>query len=139
MRSKIEIESLLNSLLPLAQADLLDQDQVMPRAGGLTLRGELRQVSPSRHDLGATLVEVMIEDLERDLREAIDSGYFQAVGLLTQVKIRHPGGGEGLALRVELEHQDGYSLDVYFPYVKDDEAPVFGEPFAGKHERRFFG
>jgi hypothetical protein len=80
-----------------------------------------------------------VENLVEQLRLGVASGAFRAVAILSAVNVHSPRGDATLtAIQVGLEHVDGYTADIYFPFELLDGQVRFHEPFGGKRQRTVF-
>lgn len=136
MNAKRESERLMNEILPLAKKMLQEYGEFHPYGGYMKPDGEI--------------VHVGVEDLETEYPKAIDLIYIlrnslqkkaranqcKATAIVLNIGVKAPGSGsQNDALQVSLDHIDGYSVEVFFPYQVINREVVYGEIFAqeGKH------
>jgi hypothetical protein len=75
--------------------------------------------------------------LRSSFQELARTNKFKAVALVFNVAVTVPKSTrKSDAIQVCVEHGDGYSVEVFFPYQITDDQIVYGETFAqqGKHE-----
>ena len=130
---KQESESLLDEMLPFAKHLLGSYGEFHP-FGGLIKEDEqiillgagVGEDFPARRDL--------VNVLSDGFRERALSGEIRAAAIVAQVTVPLSGKGEKPekvdAVRISLDHHDGYAVHVFFPYRKDGTLVTFAEPFA---------
>lgn len=75
--------------------------------------------------------------LRSSLRDLARDNRCKAAAVVLDVKITLPGSGlQSDAIQVSMDHIDGYSADVFFPYQIINNEVVYGETFAqaGTHD-----
>lgn len=136
--AKAEAEALLNDVLPFAEQMLCNYGEFLPYAGALRPSGEIvwiaghdgREHPPSKE---------LIDLLANGLREAAANGEYLATALVYDVRVTPPSASEVTdAIAAELEHKDGYSVTVFFPYELTNGPPVLASPFATAESRSIF-
>jgi hypothetical protein len=130
---KQESESLLDEMLPFAKHLLGSYGEFHP-FGGLIKEDEqiillgagAGEDFPARRDL--------VNLLSDGFRERALTGDIRAAAIVAQVTVPLSGKGEKPekvdAVRISLDHHDGYAVHVFFPYRKDGARVTFAEPFA---------
>jgi hypothetical protein len=136
---KEELEKLMDDILPLAQKMLKDYGEFFPYGGSMTKDGKVQQVGSSdgtEHPPSQKLIELMIESFRADAK----AGRIKATAIVMDVRITLPDTDQTSdAILVRLEHIDGLSLNVFFPYsIKGKGEVVYGKTFAQKGEARIF-
>ncbi len=83
--------------------------------------------------------EELIEDLYIRLQKrALEEDIF-AVGLVCQVKVKHPEYGEYCsAIEAHVEYKDGSSYDCFLPYNKKDDRVEYGDIFSSEVDAKVF-
>ncbi|HVN68785.1 MAG TPA: hypothetical protein VMU38_03900 [Candidatus Binatia bacterium] len=120
----------MNALLPFALQMLERHAEFYPYGGALGQGGEFVPVSadePGDHQLS----EDLIASVKRALAAGARIHNYKAVGVVYDAKTALPATGEQSdAIVALLEHQNGYSIDVFFPYVLEGQSVVLGPPLA---------
>ena len=81
----------------------------------------------------------VIRLIKSGLVDGARKGTYRATALVCDVKVRLPATGEKSdAVSVSLNHRDGYSVIVIFPYKIDGEVLDFADPYAEKGEGDIF-
>ena len=112
---KVELEGLLNALVPHAERQLAEYGDFYPFAGVMRTDGALESVAPDPEAVTSSLDQWQ-EDLLEKLRAGASAGFFRATGLVLNVEVDVPGSERARAIRVALEHETGVSYDVFIPY-----------------------
>lgn len=83
--------------------------------------------------------EELIADLYIRLQKrALEEDIF-AVGLVCQVKVKHPEYGEYCsAIEAHVEYKDGSSYDCFLPYNKKDDRVEYGDIFSSEVDPKVF-
>jgi hypothetical protein len=140
MSVKQECEELMNELLPFAKRMLDEYREFHPFGGTLSSWGEIVHVGASIDDQdfssGTTLRDVM----KKSFRDDADVGKFRAAAIVCDVRVQAPGEPDVRdAIQVEIDHRDGYSAVVFFPYTFSAAGVLSVEPpFASKGTNRIF-
>lgn len=117
---------------------LCNYGEFFPYAGALRPSGEVvsiggydgREHPPSKD---------VIDLLAKGLCEGATRGEYVATALVYDVRVMPPSGSEVTdAIAAELEHKDGYSATVFFPYELTNGPPVLASPFAAADSRSIF-
>ncbi len=133
---KQESESLMDEMLPFAKHLLGSYGEFHPFGGLIKVDEQIILLGPgageefpSRRDL--------VNVLSDGFRERALTGEIRAAAIVAQVTVPLSGkeGEEGKpekvdAVRISLDHHDGYAVHVFFPYRKDGTLVTFAEPFA---------
>ncbi len=136
---KQESESLLDEMLPFAKHLLGSYGEFHPFGGLIKADEQIVLLGagagedfPARRDL--------VNVLSDGFRARALTGDIRAAAIVAQVTVPLSGkrgqGGEGEkpekvdAVRISLDHHDGYAVHVFFPYRKDGTRVTFAEPFA---------
>lgn len=130
----------MNDLLPFAKQMLRDYGEFHPFGGTMKSDGEIVHVgATSGEDISApsALVEILTEGFRSKAREKA----IKAAAIVLNVRVLPPGRVEKCdAIEVRIDHHDGYSAHVFFPYRStDDLGMVFEVPFAARGNPFVFG
>jgi hypothetical protein len=134
---KEESEALLNSVFPLAEQMLREYGEFYPYGGYMTPNGEIVHVGAKDADTDYPLSEDLIALLRTKFREMASARQCKIVALIYGVLVESAGSSRKAdAIQACLDHVDGYSVEVFFPYQITNGKVVFGETYAheGKHE-----
>ena len=118
-------------LLRMATTLLEKNGEFYPFAGFLDSTGRFQQLAAYDGDEHPASAHV-IEDLRRILQSSASQNHYRAIGLVYDVRVVPPGSRDKTdAVLIELEHQSGYRVNVYWPYTKRSTgAPSLGAAFA---------
>ena len=121
----------MNAVLPFGKQMLSRTRALFPFGGTMSVFGEVAQVAgwtgnerpPSRQ---------VIALLNGGFRDGAALGKYRATALVYDTRFVPPGSAETQdAIAVNLDHRDGYSVVVVFPYTfSDSGALTLGSPFA---------
>ena len=126
MRDDLNI--LLSCLLEFAQLMLRDHGEFLPFGAGLSRERNVTSLGAEMgedHPRSRDVVEVLFSALAKQAA----NGEIIAAGICTDVLVVPPGQeGKSDAICLELEHQDGETVDVFLPYARNDSGEVtYGE------------
>jgi len=127
---KQESESLMDEMLPFAK-HMLGSYGAFPPFGGLIKMDEqivlLGAGPPDELSPRRDLVDV----LSNGFRARALTGEIRAAAIVAHVTVPLSGQpGEVDAVRISLDHHEGYAVHVFFPYQKDGTMVTFAKPFA---------
>jgi len=131
MTAKQEAEKLMNNLLPVAQSMLSECREFYPYGGYVELDGQIRHVGVKDPTTEYPQSEDMIIALEKLFLEKAYAHECKVTAIICDVRVKVPGTDrKSDAIQVRLDHVNGYSREVFFPYeiVKDEVR--YGETFA---------
>jgi len=127
---KQESESLMDEVLPLAK-HLLGNYGEFPPFGGLIKMDEQIVLLGAGPEAGFPPRSNLVNVLSDGFRQRALTGEIRAAAIVAQVSVPRSGqAGNVDAVRVSLDHHDGYAVHVFFPYRKDGTMVTFAEPFA---------
>lgn len=131
---KEESEDLMNDLLPLAKRMLSEEGEFYPYAGLLRPNGDIVHIGAKIEGTDLPDSRSVIEVLTQKLKESIQSGDAKATAIVFDVRIVPPGKGEKTdAIQVSVDHAEGFSAEVFFPYsIEEERGVVFERTFAQK-------
>ena len=135
---KADCEALMNSVLPFARQTLDRYGEFYPFGGAMRVDGQLTSVGgyegwerPPSSDVIKLLKVAFIAGAKES--------HFKATALVYDVRVTLPSTGEKSdAIAVSLNHRDGYSVIILFPYKIENSKAVLGAPFAQKGEADVF-
>lgn len=111
-----ELEPILEILRQTAERMLIDNGEFYPFAAALHRDGKLALLD-TEPSIETQDVPILLEALERGLRESVSRGECRAVGVCVDSFLTLPGEADPIdALRIEIEHETGESFSVYYPY-----------------------
>lgn len=136
---KQEVEELMSDLLPLAKRMLSEDGEFYPYGGCMTLEGKITHVGAQIKGTDKPKSEPLIELLREDFKKAAGENKCKATAIIFDVRIRPPGSEEKSdAIQVCLDHKDGYSAEVFFPYRLEDGKIIYGSTFAQRGDGLIF-
>jgi hypothetical protein len=137
MDAKKESEKLMNVMLPLAEKMLKQHGEFYPYGGYMKLDGTILDVGADDPDTDHPKSGDLIYILRDSFREMVSTNKCKAVAVVFDVAVNLPGSNQRSdAIQVCLDHVDGYSVEIFFPYHIVNDQLVYGEAFAqeGHHE-----
>ncbi len=136
--AKAECETLMSSILPFAEQMLAEHGEFFPFGGAMQEDGKIVSVAGYDGDQQPASDHV-IRLIKSGLVDGARKGTYRATALVCDVKVHLPATGEKSdAVSVSLNHRDGYSVIVIFPYKIDGEVLDFADPYAEKGEGDIF-
>lgn len=137
MTPKQEAEKLMNAVLPVAERMLKEHREFYPYGGCLRPDGSITHIGATDSDTDHPKSRDLLFVLKESLREMAGRRECKAVAIVFDVAITLPKSGERSdSIQVNIEHVDGYSVEVFFPYRLADGELIYGETLVqqGKHE-----
>jgi hypothetical protein len=130
---KKQLEELLTAVRPLADKMLAEHAEFFPYGATMSPDQKITAVGGYTGDEHPKSVDV-ITLLKEAYRRDGATGKILACALVYDVRVVPPGQSEKTdAVAIDLDHRDGMSVTMYFPYRIDaDRKVVFGELFASK-------
>jgi hypothetical protein len=121
----------MNALLPFGKQMLSRTRELFPFGGTMSVFGEVAQVTGWTGDDRPPSRQV-IALLNGGFRDGAALGKYRATALVYDIRVVPPGGTEKQdAIAVNLDHCDGYSVVVVFPYTFLETGTLkLGSPFA---------
>jgi hypothetical protein len=131
MAAKQECEALMNALMPFAEKMLAKDRGFLPFGASMSASGQVAVAMGAPTNEHADANE-LISTIERGFRDGAKKGQLKAVGIAVDVRIVPPGKlAKQDAVEIRLEHRDGYSVRIIFPYSFAEEGELKVEaPFA---------
>jgi hypothetical protein len=136
--ARSECETLMQALVPFAEDMLVKHGGFIPFGGVVDKTGSVVHVAA--HDGGEQPPPLELIKRHRDIfRKGGKEGNFRATCLVCDVHMTRPDSGEETdAIHVFLDHRDGFSIEVVFPYRLDGIELDVSEPFAQDGENNIF-
>lgn len=137
MNAKQDSEKLLNAVLPFAEKMLRLYGEFYPYGGYTKSDGTVLDVGAEDPDADHPKSKDLIYVLRSSFREMAAAGQCKAVAIVSDLVVSLPDSNRRSdAIQVCVDHKDGYSADVFFPYRIVDNEIVYGPTFAqeGSHE-----
>jgi len=137
MNGKKDCENLMNAVLSLAERMLRDYGEFYPYGGYMKLDGDIVHVGAKDEDTGHPKSKNLLYVLRDSFTALARAGECKASAIVFDVRIDLPASKKKSdAIQICLEHSDGYSAEVFFPYEIANGQVVYGATFAqeGKHE-----
>jgi hypothetical protein len=136
--AKADCEAVMNSVLPFAKQMLTHHGEFIPFGGAMRPTGELVSVAGyggQEHPKSTDVIRLIKDGFV----DGAKKGDFKATALVYDVRITLPNTGEKSdAIAVSLNHQQGYSVVVLFPYKLDHGRLTIGAALAQKGEADIF-
>lgn len=137
MNAKQESEKLMNAVLPLAEKMLRQYGEFHPYGGYMKPDGTIVDVGADDPDTNRPKSKDLIYVLRSSFREMASTKQCKAVAVVFDVAVNVPNSSrKSDAIQVCVDHADGYSAEVFFPYQIVSGEIVYGEIFAqeGSHD-----
>ena len=133
-----DCKSLLHAVLPFAKQMLDHNGEFHPYGAAMTADGQITSVAA--HEGRMPLASIAaIRQLKAAFIAGAKEGKFKATALVYNVSITLPANGKKSdAIAVSLNHRDGSSVKILFPYAIKGSALVIDLPFAQKGEADVF-
>lgn len=137
MTAKQDSEKLLNAVLPLAEKMLRRYGEFYPYGGYMKLDGTVVDIGAEDPDTDHPKSRDLIYVLRSSFREMAAAGQCKAVAIVSDVVVSLPDSNRRSdAIQVCVDHKDGYSAEVFFPYRVLDSEIIYDPTFAqeGNHD-----
>jgi len=136
---KEECEELMSAVVPFAEQMLSQHREFHPFGGAMAPDGQIVSVGGHTGDEHPPSQD-LIALLEKGFQEGAKMGKYKATALVIDMLVIPPGKDvKQDAIAVRLDHRDGYSVVVLFPYTIGPRGNVAIEPpFATKGEQNIF-
>lgn len=140
MNFKQETEKLINAILPFAEQMLRQYGEFYPYGGYMTPHGEIVDVGAKDSNASHPKSQDLIDILRASFREMAKANRCKAVAIVFDVAVTPPHSNrKSDAIQVSVEHRDGYSAEVFFPYHIINNEIVYDATFAQQGEHDIFG
>ncbi|MBH0190414.1 MAG: hypothetical protein HP492_01320 [Nitrospira sp.] len=111
-----ETEAIMAAMIPMGKQMLEKQGKFAPYGGAMTMDGKVVTVAGYSGTEPPPSQEI-IDALNVAFRTGALAGTYKATGLFSDVEVSPPGGKDKTrAIMSSLDHQDNYSVVIYFPY-----------------------
>jgi hypothetical protein len=137
--SKEDCETLMNALFPFAEQMLSKHGEFHPFGGAMSPSGEIVHTAAWTGD-ESPRAEELLEMMEEGFRAGAAAGEYKATAMVYDILTVPPGKTTKQdAIAVALDHRDGYSVVVIFPYTRSPFGKLkVQEPFATEGQGRIF-
>jgi len=136
MSAKEESTALMNATIPFAKQLLEKDGEFRPYGGYLKVDGTIVDVGLEIEDhlLAADVVSIYLDRF----REMSKDEMIAAFALVFMVNITCPNGSRSDAIQVNVDHREGYSAEVLYPYTIEANEVDYGAMFAQKGTGQMF-
>lgn len=127
----------MNAIFPLAERMLRQYGEFHPYGGYMKLDGTIVDVGAEDPDTDHPKSKDSIYLLRSLFREMATAGQCSAVAIVFNVAVNLPKSDRKVdAIQVCVDHVDGYSAEVFFPYHLSNDRIAYDESFAqeGNHD-----
>lgn len=129
----------MNAILPFARQMLQNHGEFFPYGGAINPAGAIVGVATDAGRANPTSDEV-IATTRKCFIAGARRGEYRATALIYDCRVPVPATGRNAdAIAVALDHEDGYSVTVFFPYVIEKREVVIGDLFASEGDYAIFG
>jgi hypothetical protein len=140
MTAKEESEKLMNEILPLARKMLREYGEFYPYGGYMKPDGTIVHVGAADPDTDHPKSQDLIYILRNSFREMATNKQCRAAVLIFDVAVRIPNSDhKSDAIQVCVDHVDGYSVEVFFPYEVVNGEILYGNVFAQQGDHDILG
>jgi hypothetical protein len=119
----------MDEMLPFAK-HLLGNYGEFPPFGGLMKMDEQIVLLGAGPEQGVLPRPDLVNVLSDGFRQRALTGEIRAAAIVAKVSVPRSGQADVDAVRISLDHHEGYAVHVYFPYQKEGATVRFAEPFA---------
>jgi hypothetical protein len=137
MNAKQASEKLMNAMLPLAEKMLRQYGEFYPYGGYMKPDRTIVDVGADDPDTDRPKSRDLIYVLRSSFQEMARTNQCKAVAIIFDVAVNLPESNRTSdAIQVCVDHADGYSAEIFFPYQVVNNEIIYEETFAqkGKHE-----
>jgi len=129
----------MNAILPLAEKMLTQHGEFYPFGGYIKPDGAIVHVGATDPDTDRPKSKDLIYVLRSSFQEMARTSQCKAVAIVFDVAVTLPESNrKSDAIQVCVEHTDGYSAEIFFPYQIIDKQIVYDQTFAQPGKREFF-
>jgi hypothetical protein len=140
MSPKQDCEQLMNAIMPLAEKMLRQYGEFYPFGGYMKWDGTIVHVGASDPDSDHPKSKDLIYVLRSSFQEMALANQCKAIAMVFDVVVNLPNSNDKSdAIQISVEHADGYSADVFFPYKIADGELLYGRTFAQQRNYEIFG
>jgi hypothetical protein len=139
MTPKQETERLMNAMLPLAEKMLRQHGEFYPYGGYMARDGTIVDVGAGDPDTDRPSSRDLVYGLRTALEELARTKKCKAAAIVLNVSVNLSGTNrKSDAIQICVEHEDGYSAEVFFPYQILNDDIVYGDTFAQEGKCEIF-
>jgi hypothetical protein len=136
---KADCELLMRTIIPFAKKMLKEHGEFSPYGGVLLPDKKIVDVAARERGQHYPKPTVLIGILEDGFKKRASGNEIIACGIVFDGRIVPPGESHKWdAIQINLEHVDGYSAEVFFPYRKNHDAIEYGNIFSQRGEAKIF-
>jgi hypothetical protein len=135
--AKRDAERLVDAILPFAEKMLKQYGEFYPYGGYTTPEGKTIDVGAKEHGEDYPRSKDLLRILRESLQAMARTDKCRAAAIVSNVSVVIPGSNQKSdAIQISVDHRDGYSADIFYPYQLTDDKIVYGATFAqaGKHD-----
>jgi hypothetical protein len=139
MNAKQESEKLMNATLPFAEKMLREYGEFYPYGAYMKPDGTIIDVGADDPDTNHPKSSDLIYVLRTSFQELARNNQCKAVAIAFNVAVELPKSNrKSDAIQVCVDHADGYSAEVFFPYQIINNEIIYDETFAQEGKREIF-
>jgi hypothetical protein len=139
MNAKQESEKLMNSMRLLADILLKKLGGFQPFGGYMKPGGGIIDVGVKDPNTEHPKSEDMIDALRNSFQKQARARQCKAIAIVVDVALRSSWPAKKRdAIRISLEHRDGYAAEVFFPYEIVNKKVIYGEKFTQPRKPEIF-
>ncbi|MGH8020201.1 MAG: hypothetical protein ACREIA_18370 [Opitutaceae bacterium] len=139
MTAKQEVEKLMNDLVPFAKRMLSERGEFYPFGGYVKREGGIVHVGAEQVGTDQPKSADLFLLLKQSFQEKARNDECRATAILADVRIVPPGSSQKSdAIQVSLDHKDGYTAEVFYPYRRENGGIVYESIFAQKGDGDIF-
>lgn len=129
--AKEECEDLMSEMIPFAKKMLAEHGEFLPFGGMILKTNEIVHAGATDERSDHPASKNLIDILRRNFATRSREGKLKATAIVYDVAVTPPDKQDKMdAIQVDLNHQDGYGISVFLPYVRNQDGLNFTEPFA---------
>ncbi|NNF16802.1 MAG: hypothetical protein HKN70_08635 [Gammaproteobacteria bacterium] len=134
-----DIPQMINKMMPFAEEFLVDYGEFFPFGGAMKSDGEVVTISGTDGMGSQPESQDVIETVKYTLQIGAANQQYRATALVYKVNVLPPGKeNRSDAVAIEIDHADGYSAVLVFPYKIKDNTVTFGDVFARGGQNAIF-
>jgi hypothetical protein len=141
MSAKEDCEKLMNELLPLAERMLSEFKEFYPYGAYMKPSGEIVHVGAQDEETEHPKARDLLYVLRSSFLDLAASGACRATAIVADIVVTPPAElTKSDAIQISLEHAEGYSAEVFVPYVvMPGNGVTYGQMFAHQGKNDIFG
>jgi hypothetical protein len=139
MNPKEDSERLMNAILPVAERMLTQHGEFYPFGGYMKPDGAIVHVGAADSDTDRPKSKDLIYVLRSSFQEMARTSQCKATAIVLDVAVTLPKSNlKSDAIQFCVEHADGYSVEIFFPYQIIDNRIVYDQTFAQQGKLEIF-